>query len=177
MLKPVLSLLVVLILLSPALASSISPPRFIEKYVPQAQLVGQARMTYMTLAIYNAELYAPQGRLTAERPLALNLTYLRNLSGNKIANHSIEEIRRQGFNNEVMLAAWHDKMLAIFPDVQNGTKLTGVLNEAGTTIFYKNGIEIGRIADPSFSRQFFSIWLGSRTSEPEIRKNLLNLKG
>ncbi len=177
MLKLVVSSLILVMIINPALASSPPAPHFIKKSVPEAQLVGQAHLTYMTLSVYNAYLYAPRGKLTTERPLALKLNYLRSLKGKTIADISIEEIRDQGFNNEVTLAAWHNKMLAIFPDVQNGTELTGVLNEEGTTIFYKDGSEIGRISDPLFSKQFFSIWLGSKTSEPEMRKNLLNIEG
>ena len=177
MLKLALGFLAALILITPASATSSSTPGFIKNSIPEAKLVGQAHLTYMTFTIYNADLYAPKGKLIAERPLALKLTYLRNLRGNTIADRSIEEIRHQGFNNEVILAAWHDKMLDIFPDVKSGTELTGVLNKTGTTIFYKDGKEIGRISDPSFSKWFFSIWLGSKTSEPEMRKNLLNLKG
>ena len=33
----------------------------------------------------------------------------------------------------------------------------------------------GRYQDPEFGRQFFAIWLGEKTSEPAMRRQLLKL--
>lgn len=156
----------------PALASGIVPS-FIENDIPDARMVGAGRMTYLTMDIYDAALYAPQGRLSNERPLALSLTYLRSLRGARIAGRTVEEMRGQGFHDELTLAAWHNTLQEIFPDVGNGTTLTGVLKKDGTTIFYRDGVEIGRIADPRFGQRFFSIWLAPDTTEPALRRRLL----
>ena len=40
-------------------------------------------------------------------------------------------------------------------------------------VFYKDNTEIGRIKDPAFSVAFFNIWLGDKTSAPELRRKLL----
>jgi hypothetical protein len=39
--------------------------------------------------------------------------------------------------------------------------------------FWRNGAPLGEVADPAFSRAFFSIWLDPRTSAPELRAALL----
>jgi hypothetical protein len=39
--------------------------------------------------------------------------------------------------------------------------------------FFRNGTPIGDIDDREFARAFFAIWLDPRTSEPELRKQLL----
>jgi len=136
-------------------------------------MVGEGRMTYLTMDIYDATLYAPHGRLSGERPLALSLTYLRSLRGARIADRTVEEMRQQGFHDELTLAAWHNTLQTIFPDVGNGTTLTGVLKEDGTTVFYRNGTEIGQISDSRFGPKFFSIWLSPKTSDPDLRRQLL----
>lgn len=145
----------------------------IEKFVPQAEKVGQGRLTYMFWDVYDAALYAPGGAWQEGRPFALQLSYLRELEGKKIADRSVEEMRNQGFNDEVKLATWHAQMKNIFPDVDKGIILTGVHTKTGEAVFYLDKTEIGRINDPEFSKAFFNIWLSEKTSAPDLRRKLL----
>lgn len=145
----------------------------IQSYVPEAQKVGQGRLTYLFWDVYDATLYAPEGAWNDRKPFALQLSYLRTLNGKKIADRSAEEIRGQGFKDEVKLATWHAQMRKIFPDVDEGVNLTGVYTESGETIFYRDNFEIGRIKDPEFSKAFFGIWLDEKTSAPDLRRKLL----
>lgn len=39
----------------------------------------------------------------------------------------------------------------------------------GSSTFYRNGEQLGVIADPGFGRQFLDIWLSPNTSRPELR--------
>ncbi len=141
--------------------------------IPSIQKVGQARLTVMLWDVYDATLYAPEGTWQEDKPFALQLYYLRHLEGKKIASRSIEEMRGQGFTDEVKLAAWYTQMRKIFPDVHNGVSITGIKTTLGETIFYKDNAEIGRIIDPVFSTAFFNIWLGDKTSQPDLRRKLL----
>ncbi len=145
----------------------------IGSYVPNAEKVGYGRLSYMLWDVYDAALYAPDGDWQSDQPFALQLSYLRNIPGEKIADRSAEEIRAQGYTDEVRLADWHAQMRSIFPDVQEGIALTGVFTKTGETIFYKNNQEIGRIKDPEFGNQFFNIWLSPQTSAPDLRRKLL----
>jgi hypothetical protein len=146
---------------------------YIYGFVPNAQKVGQGRLTYLFWNIFDATLYAPEGAWHNNKPFALQLSYLRALEGKKIADLSVKEIRGQGFTDEVKLATWHAQMRGIFPDVDKGVSLTGVYTETGNTIFYRDNIELGRINDPEFSRAFFGIWLDEKTSAPDLRRKLL----
>jgi hypothetical protein len=146
---------------------------YIRIFVPNAEKVGQGRLSVMLWDVYDAVLYAPEGRWQRDQPFALQLSYLRDIPGKKIADRSIEEIREQGFTDEVRLADWHAQMRSIFPDVHEGVSLTGVFTNTGETIFYEDDREIGRIKDPQFGRQFFNIWLSPQTSAPDLRRKLL----
>lgn len=159
--------LMAMIGITPAYSNEIS------LYIPDAKPVGQGKLSVMIWDIYDATLYAPQGIWQKSGPLALKLNYLRSIDGNKIADRSAEEIRDQGFKDEVKLAAWHTQMKKIFPDVENGTSITGILTASGETIFLKDGLEIGRIKDPEFGKTFFDIWLSEKTSAPDLRQDLL----
>lgn len=145
----------------------------IRTHIPTAEKVGEGRLTYMLWDIYDATLYAPQGQWTQERPFALKLSYLREIEGKKIADRSVQEMREQGINDELKLATWHAQMQKIFPNVDEGTNLTGVYTDTGHTIFYKDDKEIGRIKDKKFSQAFFGIWLGEQTNAPNLRQKLL----
>ncbi len=147
------------------------------RYVPDAAVAGAAQMTFMLWDVYIATLYAPGGVWREEQPFALALAYQRQLRGKDIAKRSVKEMREQGFNDENQLAAWHEEMQQIFPDVDENTTLTGVRDARGYAIFYRNGERIGIIEEPAFSNWFFGIWLNEQTSEPALRKKLLGASG
>jgi hypothetical protein len=155
------------------MASSAVGNDLIAQHVPFAQAVGKGRLSILFWDVYDAELLAPNGKWNAEEPFALSLTYLRDIAGRDIADKSAEEIRNLGFENEVKLAAWHNQMLNIFPDVKEGSNLTGIYAENGESIFFYKNNEIGRISDPDFGRYFFDIWLNRKTSAPQLRAKLL----
>jgi hypothetical protein len=156
----------------PTVASDI--PR---KYIPDAQEVGKARLTYLFWDVYDATLYAPKGKWSEQAPHALTLSYLLELEGKKIAERSVEEMQKQGFKDKKKLADWQVQMEKIFPDVKKGSQLTAIFTLGQETRFYKNNRQfIGSVADPEFGVQFSNIWLSEKTSEPEMRKELLALK-
>ncbi len=146
---------------------------YLAEHVPNSALVGEARLTKWFWDIYDARLYAPEGRWAPDKPFALSISYLREVSGKKIADSSAEEIRKLGFKDEVQLAIWHSQMRKIFPDVNKDTVLTGVLTEDGTSLFFKNREYVGSIKDKDFGKYFFDIWLSRKTSEPAMRRKLL----
>lgn len=157
-----------LIGITPANASE-----YISQYVPEAEKVGAGRLSVMIWDVYDAALYAPQGQYNENKPFALELTYLRHIPGEKIADKSVEEIRDQGFSDEVKLADWHAQLKNIFPDVEEQTSLTGIYTKSGETVFFNGDQEIGRINTAEFGKYFFNIWLGKQTSAPALRAKLL----
>lgn len=161
-----------LIILSFSTAYAIEP---IQTFVPAAKRVGEARMKYLTLDIYDAELFGPHGQWTKDEPFALRLTYLKSLSGHAIAERSIEEIRKQGFTDEVQLDKWHNQLCGIIPDVTSGASITGIRTAANHTLFFINDIQIGRIQDEKLTNLFFDIWLSSNTTAPRVREKLLGI--
>lgn len=141
----------------------------------QPVVVGQARLKVLLFKVYDATLYAPKGRYRADQPFVLTLRYLRDFKGEKIAQRTVEEMRKQGFTNEAKLAQWLRAMNALFPDVSAGVELSAVRLASGATDFYRGEQRIGQVADSEFGQQFFAIWLGEKTSEPAMRRQLLKL--
>ncbi|MDX1490990.1 MAG: chalcone isomerase family protein [Pseudohongiellaceae bacterium] len=143
--------------------------------VPQAQIVGTARLKYFLWNVYDAKLYTSSGQWRSGEPFALELTYLRDLNGDAIAKRSVEEIQKQGFTDEAVLSNWYRRLIEIIPDVKKGTRLTGVVDANSRTHFFRDGEKVAHLDDPLFSKWFFNIWLGDSTSEPKLRQQLLGL--
>lgn len=141
--------------------------------IENKQLVGQGRLNYFLLHIYDVKLYSANAEFSFDKPFELVLEYKRKLYGNKIAERSAVEIENLGFKDKLKLDSWLKQMQALFPDVDNGTNLTGAYFPGKPTVFYKDNQKIGAIEDPEFGKWFFGIWLNEKTSEPALRKALI----
>lgn len=120
--------------------------------------------------VYEATLWA--GDDPQRPPLALRLTYKRNIAGKAIAEASVKEMRQLGVADERQLILWGEQMARIFPDVQPEDQITGLHLPQGARFFH-NGRLIGAVGDAAFATAFFAIWLDPRTSAPELRAALL----
>ena len=148
-------------LVAPALATA-DPTAGLKRW-------GNGEFRRFGFLVYEATLWA--GDDPQRPPLALRLDYKRRIAGSEIDEASVKEMRRFG-GEEAVLAAWHERMARIFPDVQDGDHILGVYTPDGAR-FSHNGRDLGGIDDARFARDFFGIWLDPRTSAPELRAALL----
>ncbi len=155
-------------------ASLASP---IRDALPQAVALGNGTFRWFGLKLYDARLWAERRGFSADdwarTPLALELTYARSLYGTRIADASVDEMKKLGLGSPAQQRAWRDAMKQVFPDVDEGTQLVGIYQPGQPTRFYRDGIAIGEVADPDFGPAFFAIWLHPRTSAPKLRAALL----
>lgn len=187
-----LLLAAVALLPTPVLAQSApAVPAEVASAIADAQLSGSGDFRYFGFLVYRAALWTgPQG-LGAQlgtAPFALQLRYARSLKGADIATRSEEEMRKLGEGTPEQRAAWLQAMRILFPDVQDGSTLTGVFTpgtpgtpstpggsgaETAQTRFYFNGTLRGSVPGTAFGRAFFSIWLSPQTPAPGLRNDLL----
>lgn len=168
-------LLFVMLVASVLTAGSAKALDFMHDHIPEVKVVGEGQLSFAFWDIYIAKLFAPQGKWDGNKPYALSIHYLRDIDKDDIAARTIEEMRLQGFTDEMMLAAWFTQLKTILPDVSNGTMLTAVfLPEEGTKFFEQDRL-LGLVRGQEFARRFSDIWLGEKTSEPELRRKLLGL--
>jgi Chalcone isomerase-like len=152
-----------------------APPE-VAAELPGARLVGQGRLRFMGLAVYEARLWsaAPLSATNwAQTPLALEIEYARSLSGPRIAERSLQEMRHQGELSEATAERWLAAMRQIFPDVHKGDRITSVHKPGEGKRFFVNAVLKGEVRDAEFARYFLGIWLSPRTSEPVLRAALL----
>ena len=106
-------------------------------WIPDAQKIGEGRLSVFLADVYDAELFANNQNSIAQNkpPYALTLSYLRPLKSETIAKRSAKEMRNIGLDDELKIAAWHEKMRKIFPDVKDGSSITGIYTADKQTIF------------------------------------------
>jgi hypothetical protein len=135
--------------------------------------VGAGSLHWFGLHVYDARLAVRGDRFDPSQPFTLTLRYARDFQGERIAEASIDEIRRLGFGRPADHGRWLEAMRRLFPDVKRGDELTGASLPGWGAQFFLNGQPIGAIQDAEFARAFYAIWLDPRTRVRELRASLL----
>ncbi|CAM8661659.1 Chalcone isomerase [Oxalobacteraceae bacterium] len=155
-------------------------PGYVRQALPEATLVGQGMFRWFGLSVYKARLWGDKAKVTATgwpaSSFALELEYTRKIEGEDIAIASIDEIKKLGLGTNAQHDQWLAEMKKLFPNVDEGHKLTGIFIPEQASRFFLDGKPIGEIDDPEFGPAFFSIWLHPKTSAPKLRRLLLNTK-
>lgn len=158
-------------------AADTSAPAHIQKELAPAYLSGQGSFRWFGIKIYDAQLWVGDKGFNSNTPdnskFALDLRYARSLQGRKIAEASRDQIQKSGLANAQQLAEWQSRMEQIFPDVNEGTHLTGIYLPNTGARFYLDGKAIGEIMNAAFAQAFFAIWLSPKTTAPQLRNALL----
>lgn len=144
--------------------------------LPSARRLGQARLRFFGLSVYDASLWVEPGFDVADfgrHRFALELHYLRTLYGKAIAERSLKEMRGVGGVSEAQAERWLSAMLKLFPDVKDGDHITGLHVPGAGARFFLNDQPLGEVPDPEFAQRFFGIWLSAATSEPQMRAQLI----
>ena len=94
-------LMCALLLTLPSLASAQTDAAHIRATLPEARIQGKGTFTWFGLKIYDITLWSGNPSLTPQelttRSFALDLRYARKLFGGKIAEASIDEIKKLGW--------------------------------------------------------------------------------
>lgn len=157
-------------------SSTAALPPAVLSLLPPLQRMGTARMRFLGLSIYEAQLWVAtpfDPSQYAQSALALDLRYQRTLRGRLIAERSLKEMQRGGAIDNAVAQRWLAAMEQAFPDVRDGDRLTGVLLPGKGAAFFFNGVALQQIDDADFSARFSGIWLATWSSEPTLREQLL----
>ena len=161
-------------MLGPAiLALCMAAPLHIGAHLDRPRLAGEGSFTWFGLALYDARLWVGEQGYQAGAPFVLELRYARRLDGARIAEASAGQMEKAGAGTPAQRAAWLARMRAIFPDVQEGSRIAGAYLPGGGARFYLDGKPLASVPDPAFADAFFGIWLGAGASAPGLRAALL----
>lgn len=160
--------------------AAVAVPAHIHEEIQQAALQGRGSFLWFGLHIYDASLWSTAEGYNpdSDKPqrFALDLVYARSLYGSKIADASIDEIEKLNLGTPEKRHRWLTQMKSLFPDVKQGSHITGIHIPGEAARFYLNGKLLGEIRDAEFAHAFFAIWLDKKTSSPNLRSKLLGAK-
>lgn len=162
--------------LSPATAAPPLPDAVSKEY-PAFRELGEGRLRFIGIHVYDSSVWAPGGAFSPKEPYALEIRYAISIKGRALTERSIKEMRGQGYRDEAKLARWEKEMDRVFPDLKPGDRLVGVHLPGKEVRFFSQEKFLGAVTDPEFAQAFFDIWLSEKTSEPGLRAKMLGLPG
>lgn len=138
--------------------------------------VGEARLRVMFWSIYDSRLYTPSGDYrNGERPLRLEIEYLRDIKAKALVERTKEEWAAMG-RSHPRQDEWLSQLSSLWPDIRENDVLAIELTPDNEAVFTHNGDTLGRIEDPEFGQQFVDIWLSEDCTRPEVRASLIGAR-
>jgi hypothetical protein len=137
-------------------------PTEINRAIPNAAKVGEARYHMLAIPIFDAELWAPMGDFDWDQPFAVALTYQRAARSSTQINRVISEMSQRGAGSVQSLAPLRRQLEACLPNVARGDRITGVSTGPDSARIYHNGAQRCDVTWPGLRRPFFGIWLDGR---------------
>jgi hypothetical protein len=140
------------------------------------QVLGEGTYSWFFFDVYKATLRSESKDNLFEKPLSLELVYLRNFSGSDISKQSVIELESQGVSTEE-LKEWSKLLDGLFPNVKDGDQILANYDPSeGLTFYLNRSTKLGRISSIDYSKSFLNIWLSKKSSAKELRKKLLGMK-
>lgn len=148
------------------------PPE-LSQSIQNMEPIGTAKMRKFLLHVYDASFWSDRAGWS-QAPYALSITYAMNFSAQELAERTLSEMQHVSDLPRTTLMEYANRLAKLWPDIKDGDRLTALALADGSTRFFHNGRHVGTLRDPQFAPAFFGIWLSPRSSEPSMRKQLLN---
>jgi hypothetical protein len=151
-------------------------PAEIASVIHAATPYGSGKYAVLFITAYDTELWTDAPQWSMNVPFALTLRYHIGFSSSYLVNRSLREMK--GVDPKLSDAdiERYRKAMAFFAPASSGDKMTMLYQPGQPVRFFKNGAPTGEVNEPGFAQDFFGVWLSPATSEPDLRKSLLNLK-
>jgi hypothetical protein len=143
--------------------------------LPQASLLGSGELRWFGLRIYRIALWSGPAPFDPLQAFALELTYQRSISRERLVEVSLDEMRRLFGErySEAQFKQWQSTMRDAFIDVKPGDQLIGVSLPGIGCRFYNQERLLAEVRDVEFARAFFAIWLDPRSKDAQLRQHLM----
>lgn len=152
-----------------------APPE-IASVIHAATPYGTGKYAVLFITAYDTELWTDAHPWSMNAPFALTLRYHIGFSSSYLVSRTLSEMRHVNPSLTDADIERYKKAMAFFAPASSGDEMT-MLYEPGQPVkFFKNGAPTGEVSEPGFAQDFFGVWLSPNTSEPDLRKSLLNLK-
>jgi hypothetical protein len=180
MLKLTVKMLLMMVVSPLVMANAITPNKPWQTNLQQlkeshpVKEVGSANFSFLMWDIYNSQLSTSNGKYpitNQQDTLMYTINYQRDISSSDLVERTIEQWHHINTDKDIYMP-YVNKLRDMWPDIKKGDSLALVSNQSGSGFYYNNDF-VGSIANEAFSPLFLSIWLSEKTSEPELRQQLL----
>ncbi|PKH02924.1 hypothetical protein CXF72_09015 [Psychromonas sp. MB-3u-54] len=135
--------------------------------------VGQGEMSWLFMDVYQVSLHSADGHYVhQEYPQALTIRYQRSFKKEWLIKATAEEWQKMKIDSR-QYEPWLAQFFSLWPNVNSGDTLTFLVAKNGQGTFYHNDRLLGDINNRDLSRAFLDIWLSKKTSEPDLRRQLI----
>lgn len=139
----------------------------------QLKTVGRGEMSWLFMDIYQVSLHSADGHYVDQKyPQALQIRYQRDFKKEWLIKATAEEWQKMNIATQ-LYKPWLAEFVSLWPDVNSGDTLTFLVAKNGQGSFYHNDFLLGDIKNPDLTRAFLDIWLSKKTSEPDLRRQLI----
>jgi len=140
---------------------------------PPLQPLGSATLHWFGLHVYDVSLFTEKPSYAPADTAVLSIGYRISIKSHRLVETTLKEWRRLGQGTAAQQEQWSRRIEGLWPNVENGDRLTAFKRRDGPTRFYFGDRFLGEIADPAFGPAFFAIWLDADCQYPKIRDALL----
>jgi hypothetical protein len=157
------------LLAGPAFAQQVPPDA--ARIVSPAQLLGQARFTWLGIHIYDANLWSNAAPFAWSSPLALQLTYAMGIDGDDLLDTTMKEITRiEGASAD--LPQLKQVLAKCMGTVAEGDSYTAASASADRLTMWLNGTQTCDVTYPGVKQRFLGIWLADNSRSPDLSRQL-----
>ena len=143
------------------------------QFMPTAERVGAARFKVMFFKIYDAELFAPDGRFDRNGPYGLRLTYLVDAKKDRIISSTVKEMKRQKAASKAKIDSWIPLMERHFIAMDKGGRAGFLDTGDGRLLVTANGRVVSEIDDRRFITALMDVWLGPKVRDRDFQDKLM----
>lgn len=135
--------------------------------------VGKAKFSFMFWDIYNSYLYSSTGEYedSSSQSIVFKIQYLRDITRDDLVDNTVEQWQHIGVKKG-QYQSYVSILSTLWPDIRKGDELALYVTPHHSTFFFNNTL-LGHVEDEQFGQLFIDIWLSDKTSQPELRRQLL----
>ncbi len=140
--------------------------------IAEAQKLGRVTVRWFGLPLYDAALYTAGGaRFSWQVPMALELAYRREISGESLVAATARELERiegpQRDHPSIL-----EKLGRCFRDVGPGDWFLAVAPAGDRVEFWFNGVRLCAARHPNLRKRFLGIWLSDEARSVALSRRL-----
>jgi hypothetical protein len=140
-------------------------------------LIGKSDYTFMFMTVYTATFWANNKSRIYSDELKLELKYKMKFDGEEIVKQTEKELVLGGMDKK-KARDWSKQLYKIFPNVEKNDRITAYFSpKSGIEFYFNKSKRIGKVKDLKFAKAFLDIWLGERSSNIKLMRELRGQNG